>query len=476
MEATQQSAESLLTLINDILDFSKMEAGKLAIDRVAFDLAKLIDSLIDVFAPRAMEKNLDLLSLIEPDVPTFLLGDSGRIRQILVNLLGNAVKFTETGHIFIRVSCEANHADHCRLLFEVTDTGIGIPADKMDQLFTLFSQVDGTTTRKFGGTGLGLAISRQLSRLMGGDIGVVSTPGAGSKFWFTLSIDKAGRDTAAGDDHHLSGLNILVADPSEIHQQVYQSYLKGFGCAHTLVTTAEEVRSAIKAAEDKHQPYDLVLVNLELPDMPGSHVCRYLTGKRTTAVPILMVPGQRPGAFETNKKYAPYFLFKPIKKRDLLLTLQAAAGPDRQQGQPDTMPADLPSPPVRPVHPTGKSLRILLAEDKPVNQRVVTLMLEGAGHQVGLAGNGEEALEMMASRSFDMILMDIQMPVMGGEEACRKIREQEKGTGLHVPIVALTANAMKGDRERYLALGMDAYVSKPVKKQGLLQTIHSLSS
>ncbi len=478
VESTRQSAHSLLTLINDILDFSKVEAGKLDIEHIGFNLATAMDSLLDFLGPRAMEKGLDLVLLLEPDVPLHIVGDPSRIRQILVNLVGNAIKFTSTGYIFIRISCEKKTPASCRLLFKVIDTGIGIPSDKVDKLFNLFSQVDSSTTRKFGGSGLGLAISRQLSRLMGGDIGVVSDLGKGSRFWFTVEADK---DASGQKEISFPGigsrgggqLNILVADSSRIHHKIYASYLMAFNCSVTLVTTAKDAQDALEEAEDKGTPFDIVFADLKLPDRSGYLLCRSVADQAPRSVPVLILPGNMPDADKKYQDYTAHFLFKPIKKKDLFICLRLATrvendhlSPGKIRGEKSSIASASPDP--------IPSLDVLLAEDNPVNQKVATIMLKSAGHRVSVAGNGREALDLYKSGKFDMILMDIQMPVMDGEEACRRIRELEKDTDKRTPIVALTANAMKGHKEHYLSLGMNGYLAKPIQKENLLKIVHSL--
>ncbi len=477
VESIRQSAHSLLTLINDILDFSKVEAGKLDIEHIGFNLSATLDSLLDFMGPRAVEKELDLALLIEPDVPFHLIGDPTRIRQILINLAGNAIKFTQTGYVFIRVSCEENQKDRCRLMFKVIDTGIGIPPDKTGNLFNLFSQVDSSTTRKFGGTGLGLAISKKLTRLMGGDIGVVSDLGNGSRFWFAIEADKQNGGQKDIAYPKFCPLNILVADGSRIHHKVYASYLAEFGCRFTLVATSREAQDTIEAAEDGGTPFDIVFADLKLPDRSGYLLCQSVANQTLKTAPVLILPGQMPDADKKYREYAAHFLFKPIKKKDLFLCInmivEQIRGKDPSMKKRREAMQEKNSTTTEPA----RALDVLLVEDNPVNQKVATIMLKSAGHRVRVAGNGREAVKLFTSGTFDMILMDIQMPVMDGEEACRKIREFEKENTpeRRVPIVALTANAMKGDKEHYLSMGMDGYLAKPIQKDALLKIVRSLS-
>ena len=477
VESTRQSAHSLLTIINDILDFSKVEAGKLDIEQINFNLAHTLDSVLDAMAPKAREKGLELAMMVEDNVPLSLIGDPSRIRQILVNLVSNAVKFTRKGHILIRVSCIETKGRSCRLRFEVTDTGIGIPEDKIGLLFDLFSQVDSSTTRKFGGTGLGLAISRQLSRLMGGDVKVTSRLGKGSTFWFTLKARIEAGNKKSVRFPKIAPLKVLVAEGSAVHREIFASYLKEFGCRPGVTADAPAVLAALEKAEKASDPYDILLLDKDLGSMPDSRFCLETMLRFPETTPILVLAEHLPGVREKYRAWASYFLFKPIKKKDLFLSLKLASRAPVRQGESPMEASDgsLPAPGAEASPPSRiRPLTILLAEDNPVNKQVATLMLKSAGHRIIPAKDGLEAVERYRSHAPDLILMDIQMPVMDGETACKKIRELESGSDAHIPIVALTANAMKGDQERYLASGMDAYLAKPIQKETLLETVQKL--
>ncbi|HCY84735.1 MAG TPA: hypothetical protein DHV36_06330, partial [Desulfobacteraceae bacterium] len=295
---------------NDILDFSKVEAGKLEIEHISFNLSTTMDALLDTLGPRAAEKGLDLALLIDSDVPVHIKGDPSRIRQILVNLAGNAIKFTSTGYVFIRISCESCGPDRCRLLFRIIDTGIGIPADKVGKLFDLFSQVDSSTTRKFGGTGLGLAISKQLSRLMGGDIGVVSDLDKGSRFWFSVEVEREDGPRKESAFPGLSPLNVMVADASRIHHKIYTSYMSEFDCRLTLVSSAREAQDTLEAAEDSGTPFDIVFADLKLPDRSGYLLCRSISELAPHTTPVLILPCHMPDVERKYREYTAHFLFK----------------------------------------------------------------------------------------------------------------------------------------------------------------------
>ncbi|MCG8619179.1 MAG: response regulator, partial [Desulfobacterales bacterium] len=343
-----------------------------------------------------------------------------------------------------------------------------------------FSQVDSSTTRKFGGTGLGLAISKQLSMLMGGDIGVVSDLDKGSRFWFTVEVEReAGhrKDTAFP---RLAPLNIMVADDSRIHHKIYASYMAEFDCRLTLVSSAKEAQDALEAAEDSGAPFDIVFADLKLPDRSGYLLCKSITELAPHTTPVLILPGHMPDADRKYREYTAHFLFKPIKKKDLFLclrfiSLQEAGRSSVSAADPEDKSDKAPE--VSTGEGAGKtrSLSILLAEDNPVNQRVARIMLRSAGHRITVAGNGREALSFFRENDFDLVLMDIQMPVMDGEEASRQIRKLEEGSDRRTPIVALTANAMKGHKEHYLSLGMDGYLAKPIQKEALLDIVHTLA-
>ena len=475
VESTRQSAHSLLTLINDILDFSKVEAGKLDIEQIGFNLATTMDSLLDFLGPRAMEQGVDFGLLIEKDVPLRIVGDPGRVRQILFNLVGNAIKFTKTGYIFIRVSCEKKTDEFCRLMFKVIDTGVGIPGDKIENLFNLFSQVDSSTTRKYGGTGLGLAISRQLSRLMGGDIGAVSDQGKGSRFWFTIEVKLEANGKKEEAFPKLPALKILMADSSAIYHKIYQSCLDEFNCTFTLVKTANEALVELEAAQADKQPFDILFADLSLDDMPGDKLCLTTASRFENTTQVIILPIHLPRAKSKYKTSATGMLFKPVKKKEFYQVIKSVC--PKKLLKPSVEKQKQPKASIineNQLEKEGRHLEILLAEDNAVNRRVATIMLESAGHRVCPAENGRQVLDLIDSAKFDLILMDIQMPVMDGEEACIKIRRREEKTRTHIPIVALTANAMKGDRERYLNIGMDAYLAKPIQKKRLLDLVQSL--
>lgn len=483
-QAAQQSADSLLMLINDILDFSKIEAGMLKMEIIPFDLEVTMDNLLDMFGLKACEKNIELACLIHESVPVNLLGDPGRLRQILTNLIGNAVKFVEKGEIFIQISTRLETEDKVELLFEITDTGIGIPEEKMDQLFESFTQVDASTTRKYGGTGLGLAISRQLAELMNGRLGAKSRVGQGSVFWFTALLKKQPKpnSTIPGTLPQITGSRILIVDDNIMNHNVFRAYLKNSNCHVESAYSAREALNIIQSASGKI-PFEILLIDMHMPEMSGMElaeiIARHPVGKNMLKIMIASV-GRKGDCNELKRLGFSGFLTKPIKKKQLIECLRTAlcmAG----SSIPDEVDRFVTRYSIEDIKarqaPKLTGRKVLLVEDNSMNQKVATKMLEKLGHTVLLAENGAKALEFYENQynEIELILMDIQMPVMGGEEACWRIRNIEKKIGKKTPIIALTANAMTGDKERFLQAGMDDYISKPVKKKDLVRAFSCLS-
>ncbi len=479
--SAQQSADSLLYLINDILDFSKMEAGMLEVETIDFNLGVTMDSICDIFAVKARKKGLEFGCLIQENVPENLIGDPGRLRQILTNLAGNALKFTESGQILLTVSRRLETQDNVELIFEVQDTGIGIPENKLGNLFESFSQADASTTRKYGGTGLGLAISRQLVELMQGEIGVKSKINKGSTFWFSIFFTKQCRPALPPPPaHDITHSRVLIVDDNPMNHKVFKAYLNGMGCASDSAFNGIQALEMLKNASYT-RPYHIALIDMKMPKMDGERLGRLIRQDKTirkTIMIILTSAGNRGDAERLKKAGFSGLLTKPVRKKDLYGCLQTAVSlPD--QHHPDhckfITAYSLKDASKLAPHQTCDQY-ILLVEDNIVNQKVASRMLEKLGYQVITVSNGREAVNVYQSdfTKIRMILMDIQMPVMGGEDATRKIREMEKETGIHVPIVALTANAMAGDRERFIAAGMDDYIAKPVKKETFIRVFADL--
>ena len=479
-QSVQISADALLMLINDILDFSKIEAGKLDIETIDFDLRLTLENLSDVTAMKVNEKGVEFACLIHERVPCLLRGDPGRLRQILTNLTGNAVKFVEKGEVSVSVDVKEETDTTVTLLFEVKDTGIGIPPDRVDSLFESFTQVDASTTRKYGGTGLGLTISKQLSELMGGEIGVESKEGKGTTFWFTVvqgkQLEPKVKDIASLED--IKGKHILVVDDHAINRMVFREYLASWGCCLEEAKSGEQALSKLRDAANRGDPFHIAVVGMQMPEMSGETLgCKIKDDPliKDTLLVMTTSVGQRGDAERLKEAGFAAFLTKPVKKAVLFDCLRIVLG----------LKDDCSKDPARQIvtsftveerrvgeEKSDRQLRILLAEDNMVSQKVATIMLKKMGHRVVVADNGREAVKAFENEEFDLILMDGQMPLMDGMEATRAIRDaEEKSKMQRIPIIAATANAMKGDRERFLAAGMDDYISKPIKRKALEEVI-----
>ena len=468
------SGNALLQLINDILDFSKIEAGKLEVDRVVFDLASAVEPAVETMALRADDKAIELLCEIVADFPDGLIGDPARLRQVLVNLVGNAVKFTERGEVCVTVKPQRQTANNVQLTFSVSDTGIGIPDSRRQAIFEAFTQVDGSTTRNYGGTGLGLTISSQLVRLMGGHLELESESGHGSRFFFTLSFDRPAptgqavtAEQAASDE--LAGRRILIVDANVPNRNLLARTLQRRGAETIELDRGDRVAAAVAEEAEADAPFDLVLLNLNLPDQDGFSVLGELRELPGPPIPvILMLSSIRRGRDITRAREAGAgYLVKPA----MWTKLRAAIG---EVLSIDAYRSGLRQQPSEPRHDRKiayNRLRILVAEDNPVNQLFLLRTLEKAGHQVTLADNGEAALTQLHANDFDLVLMDVQMPILDGYQATARIREEERGTGRHQPIIAITAHALSGDQQRCLDQGMDGYLSKPVQSETLFKTI-----
>jgi PAS domain S-box-containing protein len=465
----KNSGRSLLGIINDILDLSKIEAGKLELEKTEFDLHPIMDSLADMFSNRAAEKQLELVVSIAKDTPYLLVGDPTRLRQVLINLINNAIKFTQQGEVVVRVEKIAGAEDPVRLLFSVSDSGIGIPPEQIPKLFSSFVQADGSTTRKYGGTGLGLAICRQLVGMMGGSIQVESKPGIGSRFYFAAVFGLHTRpqtEPASLPDASL-GLRILVVDDNATARLILQEMLSSFSFQSTSVASGKEVLEILKASEHE-KSYDLILMDWRMPGLDGIETTRTIRSLNPfSKIPVIIMTafGREEIIREAEEAGANGFLFKPIKQSVLLDTIMDVFGKKALK------PSEQARKPVRktPALQTVKGAYVLLAEDNAINQRVATEILANMGIRVETARNGLEAIEAVKAKRYDLVLMDIQMPEMDGYDATREIR---KLPGLaDLPIIAMTAHAMKGDREKCLAAGMNDYVSKPVEVEQLTATL-----
>jgi PAS domain S-box-containing protein len=494
-ETIQKSADSLMTVINDILDFSKIEAGKLELDIIDFDLRVTLEEVGELMGLKAYEKGLEFASVIHHEVPSLLRGDPGRLRQILINLVGNAVKFSDAGEVTLKAVLEEEDAHQALIRFSVSDTGIGISEAGMGRLFKSFSQVDGSTSRKFGGTGLGLAISKQLTELMGGSIGVHSKEGEGSTFWFTVALEKQfdKKDTLTAPED-IRRKRILIVDDNAVNRQVLREQLKSWGCRYGEAYTGDQAIVELRRARKMKDPFEIAIVDMQMPEMDGEELGRQIKEDPDLAATVLIMVssmGTRGDAARLKNIGFAAYLTKPIKQSQFYDCLAATAGRWKEKERPqDTAIV------TRYSLADDKKRRvgILLAEDDPTNQKVALHILKKFGYLSDAVSNGQEVLEALEKAPYDIVLMDIQMPVMDGYAATGRIRRlelesqrvkpNEEDTSVapapcfpyleqskRIPIIAMTAHAMKGDREKCIAAGMDDYTPKPINPQELLEKI-----
>jgi PAS domain S-box-containing protein len=478
-ETVRKSGAALLTIINDILDFSKIEAGKMDIEAFSFDLCLVLEEVAEMMAPRAEEKGLDLIVRYPSGSPRFFVGDGDRVRQVVTNLMGNAVKFTSAGHVLITAECGEINDVSAEVKVLVTDTGIGIAADKVDLLFQQFTQADSSTTRKYGGTGLGLAISKKLVELMGGSIHLESTEGVGSTFGFTLRMPTAISTTASPvPPSSLRGLRVLIVADIEVNRRVVHEQISSWGMRNGSYATGEEALDAIRAARVQGDPFDLVIADYQMPGMDGATLAAAIKSDPSLSATIFVLltsVGHWRELKDLEGASVDACLLKPVRPTKLMETLVTLwANKHSQQIEPSsnsTMPRSLEALGRHLQDSTDRSqVRVLIVEDNAVNQKVALLMLGKLGIRADVAGNGQEGLEMLKLAPYDIVFMDCQMPVMNGYEAVTEIRKQ-RGPNQHVVIVAMTAEAMEGSRERCLDAGMDEVITKPVKQLDFLQAL-----
>jgi PAS domain S-box-containing protein len=484
LSTAKDAAESLLDLVNDILDFSKIEARKLDLESAEFHLRELLEDTIKVLAMRSHEKGLELACHIRADIPEYVLGDAARLRQIITNLVGNAIKFTERGEVVLRVEASSIALDETVLHFTVTDTGIGIPKEKRETIFQAFSQADNSTTRKYGGTGLGLAISAELVRMMDGRIWLESEEGVGSAFHFTarFGLGSAERNSEAellpAEISSLRNLSVLVVDDSATSRRVLEEMLGHWKMAPLSADNAEAALHLLRTSLEGGNPFPLILLDAEMPGTDGLTLAATIKkNRRLDRTPIIMLTS----AAGRDKGFAAALLklgiracvSKPVKQSDLLDAIVKSLA-SRRGGEPGRLGMTVASR-IGASQKAHADLRVLLAEDNPINRKLAVHLLKSRGYQVTATSNGREALRALNLNSFDAVLLDVQMPVMGGFETAAAIREREKSTGGHIPIIAITAHAMQGDRERCLEAGMDAYVAKPIRASEFFKTLDHLA-
>ncbi len=469
LQTVKMSSDSLLSVINDVLDFSKIEAGKLDLETIDFNMRHCVEETLKTLALRADEKGLELLCEVAPEVPEAVQGDSSRLRQILVNLVGNALKFTQEGEVALRVSLEAEDNHHRLVHFTVSDTGIGIPPEKQKLIFDPFSQADTSTTRKYGGTGLGLTISLRLVTMMGGKIWVESEIDRGSRFHFTLPLKSSEKKAEVGTiapPEILRGVKVLVVDDNRTNRRILEGMLKRWDMKTTPVAGGEEALAELSAGRKTGEPFALILTDMHMPGMDGFTLVERILQRpelATATIMMLTSAGHRGDAERCKQLGIAAYLLKPIRQSELREAIARVLGAREQNGAIPLVTRFS----LQDARDPSEVLYVLLAEDNLVNQRLATRLLEKRGHRVAVAANGREALEAVGKEAFDLVLMDVQMPDMDGLEATASIRAAEKMTGKHQPVVALTAHAMKGDEEKCLAAGMDGYLAKPIRPHEL---------
>ena len=487
-ETVRVSAESLLTIVNDILDFSKIEAGKMEMESLAFDLRNTLEEMSDLLAVQAGKKGLEFTILMEPEVPSRLCGDPGRLRQVLTNLVGNAVKFTERGEVAVGVSLDSEDEKTVTLRFAVRDTGIGIPEAKRESLFHPFTQADASTTRRFGGTGLGLSIAKSLVELFNGQIGAMSVPGEGSTFWFTARFEKQAVAHAVSDSEvqsvldepplaSIEGARILAVDDNSTNRKVIAGMLDSWGARHVEAEGAREALGLLWSAVREKDPYSVAILDMQMPEIDGETLGAMIRQERAldgTFLVMMTSMGSRGDAVRLEKAGFAAYLTKPVKQsqlHDCLLTvLNHGVGLSVPKASRIITRHSL-------ADQAKDRVRVLLAEDNLINQKVALAMLEKLGYRADAVANGREALDVLGSRPYDLVLMDVQMPEMDGLEAAANVRDPKSAVRDHsIPIVALTAAAMTGDREKCLAAGMDDYLTKPLRPEELRRVIEQWTS
>jgi PAS domain S-box-containing protein len=472
----RSSGETLLSLINDVLDFSKIEAEKVELENIVFDLRTSVEDTAVLLAGRAQSKGLEIASLVDYDVPTTLSGDPGRLRQVLTNLLGNAIKFTEEGEILLKAELCEETENEVLVLFEIRDTGIGLDEEQMEHLFESFVQADTSTTRRYGGTGLGLAISERLAKLMGGGIRVESEPGEGSTFYFTARFEKHSSEVSPGSRPraNLRGLKALIVDDNATNRAVLRQQITPWGMEVDDARGGAEALEKLRSAAERDEPYDIALLDMQMPQMDGLGLARSIKRERDiSAARLVLVTsmGQRGDGEEARKAGIEAYLTKPVRQAQLYDILSMVMGSDEEKVSLQNERPLVTAHTLKEAEAQSRA-RILLVEDNEVNQKVAARTLEKLGYRVDISEDGEEAVEAVSRTDYAAVVMDIQMPKMDGYEATAEIRGRESAAGdERIPIIAMTANALHGDREKALEAGMDDYIAKPVRANELEEVL-----
>jgi signal transduction histidine kinase/CheY-like chemotaxis protein len=469
------SAKALLGIINDILDFSKIEAGKLDFEIIDFDIRLTLEDIVEMIAFKANEKGIELACFIHPEVPSLLQGDPGRLRQIILNLITNAIKFTDKGSVSLRVTCETESKTSVKLLFKVTDSGIGIPKNRLDRLFKSFSQVDVSTTRKYGGTGLGLAISKKLTEMMSGEIGVESQEGIGSTFWFSAVFEKQKLSPDQMKTIELpkdiQGKKILAVDDNALNRKIISTFLKSWKCSPTVVSLGKEGLEELNKAHEQGRPFDVAIIDMMMPEMDGKQLARLIRENKkldhTRIIMLTSAAGQGDGAQMREIGINGYFN-KPIKQSDLYDAIISVLGVQKIQDKNHPVKKMINRHTVKEFK--KRKIKILVAEDNIINQKVAIRLINKFGYSADIVDTGKKAVNALKQGSYDLVFMDCQMPEMDGYEATRTIRGLDNDTK-DTPIIAMTANAMKEDKQKCLAAGMDDFITKPVQPEILLEAI-----
>jgi two-component system, sensor histidine kinase and response regulator len=478
LSTAHESADALLDIINDILDFSKIEAGQLQIEEIDFDLRTTVEGVAHTLASRAEKKRLELGCLIEREIPSRVRGDAGRLRQVLINLIGNAIKFTQAGEVVIRVVLVEKTKEYSVIKFLVSDTGIGIPPDRQKAIFERFVQADSSSTRKYGGTGLGLTISAQLAKLMGGDIGLESEPGKGSTFWFTVKVGKTigGTGPLLALPEELVDLPILIVDDNSTNRTIIEKMVSGFGCNTFSVSNGKDAINLLRANQKNGKPFELVLLDMQMPEMDGEETLRQIKQDpdiKSTNVIILTSMGRRGDASRLESMGCSSYLLKPVRQKELFNALLTVLGVKKQTGDLNFKPSIITRHTLSEMH--RDTVQVLLAEDNLINQKLALRLLQKAGYPVDVVQNGLEAVEAVQKKPYKMVLMDVQMPEMDGFEATRRIRHLDSEVA-QIPIIAMTAYAMAGDKEKCFEAGMNDYLSKPLDVDEVFRVIERYAS